>query len=446
MKKRTFCFTVLLLLVAMIPSDAAPPQQQTQPSDLEVLSTFENAIAKVVDQSKPAVVSLFMVKAEGTYDPSMEPQGGAGSGFIFQQEGYIITNAHVVEGSNSFTVELFDDSTYDARLVGADKLTDIAVLKIEGASAFPALSIADAKDVRVGQFAIAIGHPIGYRYTVTAGIVGGKDRCFHENNNLFQYHHNYIQTDAWINPGSSGGPLLNIKGEVIGVTALNPGEGSTLAVDGGLAKKIAHQLIAYGSIIRGHFDAQLQNVPQGLHVTEVKPGTAAARSGLQRHDTLVEFDGEKVSELSAFERRVMEYPIGKQCTLKVLRQEREITLHIVIDEMPLELVGRAVETESAAWKTLGLAVRKLTAGAYQRYAYLTAEDHGILIEKVKKDSLGFKAKIPRGALIIAVNGKDIVDTQTLETFLQAEQDISEITFDMKGVHGREKVTIQLSEK
>ena len=115
------------------------------------------------------------------------------------------------EGSKSFSVELFDNSMYEARLIGADVLTDVAVLKIEGAEAFPALSIADAKDVRVGQFVIAIGHPINYRYTVTAGIVGGIGRCFHENNNLFQYHHNYIQTDAWINPGSSGGPLIEYQ-------------------------------------------------------------------------------------------------------------------------------------------------------------------------------------------------------------------------------------------
>ena len=409
-------------------------------SDLEVLSAFEDTIAKVVDQSKPAVVSLFMEKTVGR---DTNRQSGKGSGFVFQQDGYILTNAHVVEDAINFRVELFDGSIYDARLVGADKLTDIAVLKIEGATAFPVLPIADAQDVRVGQFAIAIGHPMGYKYTVTAGIVGGKDRCSHKDDDLFQYHHNYIQTDAWINPGSSGGPLLNIKGEVIGVTALNPGEGSTLAVDSGLAKKIAHQLIAYGSIIRGHFEAHLQSVPEGLHVKEVKSGTAAARSGLQRDDTLVEFDGEKVSGLSAFERRVMEYPIGKRCDLKMLRDGQEITLQVVIDEMPPELVGRAVETESAAWKTLGLALRKLTDGAYQRYVYLTTEDRGIFVEKVKKDSPSFKAKIPRGALIVAINGEDIVDTETLETFLQTQQEISEITFDMKGVHGREKVTIQL---
>ena len=442
MKKQTFHMTILLIFIAVMPSYASPTQQQTQPSDLEVLSAFENAIAKVVDQSQPAVVSLFMVNAEER-DNSQMPPSGAASGFIFHPDGYILTNAHVVEGAKSFSVELFDNSMYDARLVGADVLTDVAVLKIEGPAAFPALPMADAKDVRVGQFAIAIGHPINYRYTVTAGIVGGVGRCFHENNNLFQYHHNYIQTDAWINPGSSGGPLLNIKGEVMGITALNPGEGSTLAVDGGLAKEIAHQLMAHGSMIRGHFDAPLHNVSQGLQVIEVKPDTAAARCGLQRNDILVEFDGKKVSELSAFERRVMAYPIGKRCALKVIREKQKITLDVVIDEMPPELVGRAVETESAAWQMLGLAVRKFAAGMHERYAYLTGKDRGLLVEKVKKDSPGFNAKIPRGALIIAINGEDIVDTQTLEAFLQTEQDVSEITFDIKGVHGKEKVTIQL---
>ena len=440
MKKRTFHMTILLLFVAVMPLYAAPTQQHPPASDLQVLSAFENTIANVVDESQPAIVSLFTVNAEEKDTHQMVPSGAA-SGFIFHEDGYILTNAHVVEGAKSFHVELFDDSMYAARLIGADVLTDVAVLKIEGTAAFPALRMADPKAVRVGQFAIAIGHPINYRYTVTTGIVGGIGRCFHENNTLFQYHHNYIQTDAWINPGSSGGPLLNIKGEVIGITALNPGEGSTLAVDGGLAKEIADQLMAHGSIIRGYFDADLHDVSRGLHVAAVKPGTAA-RSGLQRDDILVEFDGKKVSDLSAFERRVMAYPIGTRCALKVRRAEKEITLNVVIDEMPLELVGRSVKTASAAWQMLGLSVRKLERNNHQRYAYLTAEDRGLLVEKVKKDSPGFNAKIPRGALIIAIDGEAVVAPETLETFLQTEQDISEITFEMKGVHGIEKGTLQ----
>ena len=471
MKKRAFYIAVLLLFVAVMPLHAAPTEKTVQPSDLEVLSSFENAIARVVNQSKPAVVSLFTEKVVGEDNNT---QFESSSGFIFDQAGYILTTAHVVEGSKSFHVALFDGDFFDARLVGADILTNIAVLKIEGDRAFPTLRIADSKDVRVGQFAIAIGYPMGFGYTVTSGIVGGKGRSFHQNNNLFQYHHNYIQTDAWINPGNSGGPLLNIKAEVIGVTAawiLNPGEGATLAVDGGLAKQIAHQLIAHGRIIRGYFGAQLENAPQGFAVAAVKPGTATARSGLKRNDIIVTFDGKKMSDpdlivpksvgnlglervriarfdgkkmsnLIAFERRLMDYQIGQRCALKVLRQGQEITLHVLIDEMPPELVGRAVQTESAAWQTLGLAVRDFTVNAHQRYAYLTVEDRGVLVEKVKKDSPSFKAKILRGALIVAINGQKIVDTQTLEKFLQTAQDIAELTFDIIGVDGKESVTIQ----
>ena len=439
MKKLAFYIAVLLFFVAMMPLHAAPTEKTVQPSDLEVLSSFENAIASVVNQSKPAIVSLFTEKVVGEDNNT---QFESSSGFIFDQAGYILTTAHVVEGSKSFRVALFDGDFFDARLVGADILTNIAILKIEGDRAFPSLRIADSKDVRVGQFAIAIGHPIGFRHTVSAGIVEGKGRCVHEKNNLFQYHNNYIQTAAWINPDSSGGPLLNIKGEVIGVLALNPGEGPALAVDSGLAKQIAHQLIAHGSIIRGYFDAQLRNVSQGLAVIAVKPGTAAAGSGLKRNDIIVAFDGKKVSDLIAFERRLMDYQIGQRCALKVLRQGQEITLHVVIDEMLPELVGHAVQTESTAWQTLGLAVKAFAANAHQRYAYLTAQDHGILVEKVEKDSPSFKAKIPRGALIVAINGQKIVDTQTLEKFLQTAQDITELTFDIVGVDGKESITIQ----
>ncbi len=442
MKNQTFYITVLLLIVAMMPLYAAPPQQQTQPSDLEVLSSFENTLAQIVNQSKPAIVNLTMSKPAGKISEPEESFSG-GCGFIFRKEGYIITNAHVVEGAISFRVELFEGGSFDARLVGADKLTDIAVLKIEGDREFPFLLMADPKDVRVGQFAIAIGHPIGFQYTVTSGIVGGKGRCFHGNNNLFQYHYNYIQTDAWINPGSSGGPLLNIKGEVIGVTALNPGEGSTLAVDGGLAKQIAHQLMVHGRVIRGYFDVQLHSVSQGFVVVEAFPNKTVSRSNLRRDDIIVEFDGEKVSNLIAFERRVMDYQIGQQCALKVLRNGKEITLHVAIDEMPPELTGRAVPTTAAAWQILGVAVQELTANAHQRYAYLTATDRGILVEKVRPESPSSTANVPRGALIVAINGQKIVDPQTLETFFQTAQDISKITLDIIGINGKEKVTLQL---
>ena len=407
-------------------------------TDFGILNSFENAITKIVERSKPAVVSLTIKKDE-------QKKNTTGSGFIFRKDGHILTNEHVVKAAKSITVRLYDSSTFDAKVVGSDPNTDIAVIKIKRDEKFPFLSIADSKRVRVGQFAITIGDPIGYRHTVTAGIVGGIDRCFHpKKTKLFQYHNNYIQTDAWINPGSSGGPLLNIQGEVIGITSLNPGEGSTLAINSDLAKTIGSQLIAHGRVIRGYIDADMQNVSQGIKITKVDPGTAASQCGLKPNDIIVEFDEEKVPRCYSFRLMVAECEIGKQYPIKVLRQEQEIILNVTVDEMPPELVGRSVKTESVSWKTLGVAVQQLENGIFQRYTYLSEEDRGILVEKVKKDSPGSNANISRNALIIAINGQEVNDIKTFETFLQDKQDISNVTLDIKSIQGIEKVMVELS--
>ena len=441
LKINTIAYAVLILFAATITAGASPT---SQPDDLGILSAFENAITKIVDQSKPAVVSLTIKKDEQKNNNDKPPMSG-GSGFIFRQDGYILTNEHVVSGAKSIKVKLFDGSSYDARVVGSDPNTDIAVIKIERYEEFPFLSIAESAKVRVGQFAIAIGDPIGYRHTVTAGIIGGKGRCHHPpKTKLFQYHNNYIQTDAWINPGSSGGPLLNIEGEVIGVTTLNRGGGSTLAINSDLAKTIGNKLIAHGGVIRGYIDADMRNVSEGLKIIRVKPNTPASHCGLKRNDIIVEFDEEKVPELYEFRLMVAECQIGEQYPIKVLRQKEEMTLNVTIDEMPLELIGRPAKTESASWKTLGLAVRKLENGIFQRYAYLSEKDRGIIVEKVKNGSPGFNANIPRNVLIVAINGQEIVDVQTFETFLEDKQDISDITLDIKGINGTEKVTVELS--
>lgn len=441
MKSITSLTTLLLVFVAIVSSCVSPLHAQ-QPTDFDILSSFENAITKIIEQSKPAIVSIALIKEELKDNEPTETSGG-GSGFFIRNDGYIITNEHVVRGAKKITVSLFNGSKHDARLVGGDRNTDIAVIKIDEVKEYSVLKLADSSNVRVGQFAIAIGDPIGYKYTVTAGIVGGTNRCYHEKNRLYQYHRNYIQTDAWINPGSSGGPLLNIQGEVIGITALNPGEGSTLAVNCGLAKKISDQLIAHGRIIRGHLNAEMQSVAQGLKITSVQQNSSASQCGLKRNDILVEFDGESVPGVSDFELQIMECQIGQQYPIMVLRQNQEITLNLTIDEMPLELVGGSVNTASAAWKTFGLATRMLENDNYQRYAYLEATDRGILVEKVRRNSPGFDAKIPRGALIIGINGQKIMDIQSLETFLDNNSDQSEFVLDIKSIQGTENVTLTL---
>ncbi len=440
MQSKTKLTTLFLVFIVMMSSCASPTLQVQQNTDIDILSSFENTITNIVEQSKPAIVSISVTKKELKDNKPVKTSGG-GSGFLIRDDGYILTNEHVVRGAEKITVSLSNGSTHDARMVGGDRNTDIVVIKINGQQEYSVLKMADSSKVRVGQFAIAIGDPIGYKYTVTAGIVGGKNRCFHEKNTLYQYHRNYIQTDAWINPGSSGGPLINIQGEVIGVTALNPGEGSTLAVNCDLAKEISEQLIAHGRIIRGHLNADMRSVAQGIRIESVKQNTSASQCGLKRNDIIVEFDGESVPSVSDFELLIMECQIGQQYPIKVLRQDQEITLDLTIDEMPLALVGRSVNTESVSWKTLGVAVRMLENNNYQRYTYLNSEDRGLMVEKVKRNSPGSKAKISRGTLIIAINGQEIKDGKNLETYLENNSDLSEFILDIKSIQGSEKVSL-----
>ena len=442
MKRYTLSYIVIIVFVTLI--NSCTKTAAHQPSDYEILSSFENAIINVVEKSMPAIVSISAQKThfeEGK--PITRPSGA--SGFLFREGGYILTNEHVVENAKDIRVRLHDGTSYDAKIIGADKNTDVAVLKIDTHDACPVLTMADPRNIRVGQLAIAIGDPLQYRYTVTSGIVSGKSRCFHphEDRDLFQYHNNYIQTDAWIHPGSSGGPLLNIHGEVLGINTFKQGEGSTFAVNCDIAETIGQKLIAYGSVIRGYINADMGNDSKGIRIRSVKLNSAAFKNGLKRNDIILEYDGEKVTDISEFENIIMEYPIGKKCALKILRNSQEITLNIPIEEMPLKLVGRTVDTDSASWKKLGLAVRKIGNGSHLRYEYLTPKDRGLMVEQVNGSSPGFKAKILKGMLIVTIDGQEVVDAKSLETILQQKQDKSHVILDVKGINGSEKITVKL---
>ena len=215
MKKNIYvCFTLLFFLVSasLISSCAFITDQ---PTDVELLSSIENAFVSVAERSTPAIVGV--VSFRETEDGKHHRQEG--SGFIFREDGHILTNEHVIRDAASIKVQLLDESIRDAKLIGVDRPTDIAVLKINAKEALPVLPLANSEEVQVGQFAIAIGNPFRLNHTVTTGIVSGKGRSFLTDRNIIRYQ-DFIQTDAWINTGNSGGPLLNIRGEVIGINSL----------------------------------------------------------------------------------------------------------------------------------------------------------------------------------------------------------------------------------
>ena len=418
-------------------------------SDLELLTSIENAFVNIVTQSKPAIVGIIVEGSETDH-----PQHRVGSGFIFRKEGYILTNDHVVHDAKRILVTLLDGNKFDAKLVGTDVNSDVAVLKIEREAAFPVLPLADSSKVQVGQFAIAIGNPFRLDYTVTTGIVSGKGRSILRDFSLIRYQ-DFIQTDAWINTGSSGGPLLNIKGEVIGINALirrvNTDEntpaparaGAGFAIPINLVKTIGDQLIARGRVIRGFLGVSMREVKEGVRVRPVGGDTPAFLGGLRRNDIIFEYNGKKVKKAVELQMLVAESQVGKRSVIKVLRQGHERTLNVTIGEMPPELMGQSVEIESVAWKTLGLAVRKLEAGDFERYTYLTDEDRGVIVEKVKVEAPGFNARIPRGALIVAINGQKITNVQSFEAFLQTQRDAQKLILNIKSSHGTEKITVHL---
>lgn len=443
--RRNINFYFIFLLTAIIFSSCA--QSVDQQSDLELLTSVENAFVSIVNRSKPAIVGIFVRGLEGS-----EPERRIGSGFIFRKEGYILTNDHVVRDARRITVTLLDDSRFEAELVGTDVNTDVAVLKIEREEAFPVLPLADSSKVRVGQFAIAIGNPFRLDYTVTTGVVSGKERAILHGFRMIRYQ-DFIQTDAWINTGSSGGPLLNIYGEVIGINALirrlDGGENTPSAMAGAgfaipinLVKTVGDQLIASGRVIRGYLGVSMEETRQGIRIRPVGEDTPAYLGGLRRNDIIFEYNGKKVQKSLELQMLVAESQVGKRSMIKVLRQGHERTLSVTIGEVPPEWTGQAVDIQSVSWKMLGLSVRKLRTGDFERYTYLTDEDRGVIVESVKPGS-----QIPRGALIVAVNGQNITSIQELEAVLQQqqelEQELEQLILDIKSSHGEEKITVKL---
>jgi serine protease Do/serine protease DegQ len=445
MKKIYICFHLILFLVSasVIISSCG---NTTQPTDVELLSSIENAFVSVAKRSTPAIVG---VSAERWVEGKQFHQEG--SGFIFRKDGYIFTNEHVVKGASAIKIELLGGSEFDAKLAGADPNTDIAVLKINTKEELPVLGLADSEQVQVGQFAIAIGNPFQLNHTVTTGIVSGKGRSILSDRGIIRYQ-DYIQTDAWINTGNSGGPLLNIHGEVIGINALirrrdddAPATqavraGAGFAISSNLVGKIGTQLIINGRIIRGFLGISMEEITQGIRVRSVLKNMPAHLGGLQRNDIIVKYNGKKVNKVNEFKMWIADSQVGKDSRITVIRNGHERTFTVTIAEMPSLQAGRSFESDSVAWRRLGLTVRKLEKGDSERYTYLTDADRGVIVDRV-----GEKSPIPRGALIIAVNGQNVRSAQDFDAFLQMGKDLEEIILDVKSSHGTEKIAVKLND-
>jgi S1-C subfamily serine protease len=310
--------------------------------DGELLDAYSRAVVHATEQVSHAVVNIEVHKR---VPGRGESRAGSGSGFIISPDGLVLTNSHVVHGASKIEVTLDDGRRPDAHLVGEDPETDLAVLRIYAPNLTWA-KLGESKGLRVGQLAIAIGNPYGFQYTVTAGVVSALGRSLRSNSGRLM--DDIIQTDAALNPGNSGGPLVNSRGEVIGVNSavILPAQGICFAIAIDTAKFVAGWLVKDGKIRRSYIGAGGQNVKlhrrvvrfhnlpveTGLLVVSVEPGSPAERSGLQVGDVIVEFAGQPIATIDALHRQLTHSRIGVATPMTAIRHTEKLALEIIPGE------------------------------------------------------------------------------------------------------------------
>jgi serine protease Do len=347
-----------------------------------------------------------------------------GSGFIISQDGYILTNAHVVEGADEITVKLTDKREYRAKIIGTDRRTDIALIKIE-ASGLPAVRFGDPNRLKVGEWVLAIGSPFGFENTVTAGIVSAKGRSLPQENYV-----PFIQTDVAVNPGNSGGPLFNMRGEVVGINSQIYSRtggfmGLSFAIPIDVANDIAQQLRTTGRVTRGRIGVVIQPVsreladgfglpkPQGALVNSVEKGGPADKAGIVAGDVILRFDGKPVAASEDLPRIVGATRPGSRVTVQVWRNKQARDVQVVVAEMPDERAAqqgrRGGKPPVATPGQYGLALSDLTEA--QRGELKVAG--GVFVENVQ--GAAARAGIRRGDVILAINNQDV---RSVEQFNQ----------------------------
>jgi len=347
------------------------------------------------------------------------PRGGPqrqrslGSGFIIDADGSILTNNHVVENAQKIVVKLSDDQEYEAKVVGRDAKTDIAIIKIDAKAALTAASLGDSDHLDVGEWVVAIGNPFGLDSTVTSGIVSAKGRHIGQGP-----YDNFIQTDASINPGNSGGPLINLRGEVIGIntaifsrTGGNMGIGFAIPIN--LAKELLPQLRGKGKVTRGYLGVLIQKVtPEiaeslgmdrgyGALVANVSKDGPADKAGVKVGDVIVEFDGKEVKDSGDLPIIVARTAVDKKIRMKVLRDKKELTLNVAVGELKDEEVVASVPEKGE----LGMTVQRLTPQLAENLG-LDKTD-GVVVTAVEPGSAADEAGVRRGDVIVEVDRKPV---------------------------------------
>ena len=352
---------------------------------------------------------------------------GAGSGVLISQDGFILTNNHVVDGAETITVTLPDKREFTGRVIGTDPQTDLAVLKVDGQE-LPHLPWGNSSDLQVGEYVLAVGNPFGLNSTVTLGIVSAMGRG---GMGITQYE-DFIQTDAAINPGNSGGALVNTRGELIGInTAIfsrtGGYQGVGFAVPTKLAKPVYASLVSDGKVVRGHLGIGIQAVTpdlaksfdltesRGALVTNVLPNSPAHVAGLRRGDVVLEYQGEAVTEPRNLQGLVLGTPIGEKVSLTVMREGKKVTLHPVIREQQPASPVAQVRPAGGEGPLAGIAVQELDERTARQLG-VGQEVNGVVVKGVVPGSSAARAGLSQGDVISEIDRKPI---RSQDEFLKA---------------------------
>ncbi|MGA7984712.1 MAG: DegQ family serine endoprotease [Burkholderiales bacterium] len=423
------------------PAHASTPAAARAPAPAMVqLPNFTS----IVDANRGAVVNITVTENQktstqspfpdfGGNDPfsqffrqfkipqQQQPMHGLGSGFIVRSDGIVLTNAHVVDGASDVMVKLSDRREFKAKVIGVDKQTDIAVIKID-AKDLPTVKLGDSKAVRVGQWVLAIGSPYGFENTVTAGIVSATSRALPDGT-----YTPFIQTDAPINPGNSGGPLFNMNGQVIGINSqiysqTGGYQGLSFAIPIDLASQIEQQLLAHGKVERGRIGVTIQDVSQGLAqsfgldkpagalVSSVEKGSPADKAGVESGDVILGMNGQTIESSNELPPMVAAVKPGHKATFEIWRKGERKEITVTVGEFKGAKVASAAGRGESNGR-LGLAVRPLTKEEDQQGQI----DGGLLVENAGGPAAA--AGIQQGDVILAVNGNPVKSVRQLRALV-----------------------------
>ncbi|MGH7386919.1 MAG: Do family serine endopeptidase, partial [Candidatus Methylomirabilales bacterium] len=433
-------FLALCLVIVFPPSVSA-----ADPRDRALVERMQQVFVEVAERLKPSVVNISTTQKVQPSRRQTEPffrgpfreffgeefferffeRRSLGSGVIVDAKGTILTNNHVVEQADEIQVTLVDERTFQAKVIGTDPKTDLAVIRIEGAKDLKPASLGNSAKIRTGDFVIAIGNPFGLSHTVTVGVISATGRA---GMGITAYE-DFIQTDASINPGNSGGPLLNIDGQVIGINTaiVASGQGIGFAIPITPAREIMEQLIKEGRITRGWLGVLIQPLTpdlarqfgvkagEGVVVGDVLEGGPAETAGLTTGDVIQAVGGKPVTDVRGLQRLVAALRPGTQVAVTVNRKGKDVTLNATVGQMPTE---EPVAVTPEPFERHGFAVQDLTPELREK---LQVKEGGVLVSSVEPGSPAFRRGLRPGDVILEVDRQPVKSRQDLLAMLQASR-------------------------